>query len=157
LTFTSPDGSDHELVDVQTNGSPHVFGVCGNANYSRGTVFASNDGSGTIFVADSAIVENNTYYGIFPVYGNLIFADGTRYRVDEGLVTSIRDRNGNQVLLTYGTNPQDPITYNRVISIVDSLDRQVSISYANNTTVFYDQINYKGFNGASRTALIYYA
>jgi RHS repeat-associated protein len=157
LTFTSPDGSDHELVDVQTNGSPHIFGVCGSANYSRGTVFASNDGSGTIFVADSAIVENNTTYGIYPVTGNLIFADGTRYRVDAGLVTSIRDRNGNQVVLTYGTTPQDPITYNRVISIVDSLDRQVSISYANNTTVFYDQISYKGFNGASRTARIYYA
>lgn len=110
LTFTSPDGSDHELVDSQTNGAPHVFGVCGFTTYSRGTVFVSNDGSGTTFIADQAIVEDNTTFGIGGVTGVLIFSDGTRYRVEGGLVKSIRDRNGNQVVLTYGTNPQDAIT-----------------------------------------------
>jgi RHS repeat-associated protein len=86
-----------------------------------------------------------------------MFADGTRYRVDNGLVTSIRDRNGNVLTFTYGTDPTNAITYQRLINVTDSLNRQVSISYADNSTVFYDQINFKGFGGAPRTLRVWYS
>ena len=157
ITFTSPNGSEHELVDEQTNGAVHHFGICGDQTFSRGKVFVSRDGtSGLTFVADQNITEDNRTFGMGTPSGVLKFPDGTQYRVDGGLVSSIRDRNGNKLTFTYGTNPQDPLTFARVISVTDSLNRVVTVSYANNSTIFYDQINFQGFGGASRIIRVHY-
>ncbi len=87
ITFTSPDGSEHELVDTSTNGAVHIFGICGDQTFSRGKVFVSKDGSsGLTFIADQNITEDNRTFGIFTPSGVLKFADGTQYRVDGGLV-----------------------------------------------------------------------
>jgi len=123
ITFTAPDGSENELVDSQTNGSPHGFGICGFQTFSRGNNFIAKDGSATTFISDQPIEENNINYGADVVTGVLLFADGTRYRIDDGLVSWIRDRNGNKLTFGYGTNPADPITYQRLISVTDSLDQ----------------------------------
>ena len=40
--------------------------------------------------------------------------------------------------------------------MTDSLNRQVTVSYANHSTIFYDQINFKGFGGASRIIRVHY-
>ena len=157
LTFSSPDASEHELVDTQTNGAPHFFGICGNESFSRGKVFVAKDGSGLTFIADQNITENNTTWGIDTPSGVLKFPDGTQYRVDGGLVTSLRDRNGNKLTFTYGTDPVNALTYQRLISVTDSLNRVVTVSYADNQTTFYDSISFKGFGGASRTIRVHYA
>lgn len=156
ITFTSPDGSEYELVDAQTNGAPHIFGICGDQTFSRGKVFVARDGSGLTFIADQNMVEDNRTFGIGTPSGVLKFADGTQFRVDGGLVTSLRDRNGNKLSFTYGTDPQNALTYQRLTSVTDSLNRQVTVSYADNSSIFYDQINFKGFGGASRTIRVHY-
>ncbi len=97
LTFTSPDATEYELVDALTNGAPHFFGQCGSQTFSRGRVFVSHDGADLTFIADQPVTENNTTWGIGVVSGVLMFPDGSQYRVDGGLVTSIRDRNGSTV------------------------------------------------------------
>jgi RHS repeat-associated protein len=61
----------------------------------------------------------------------------------------VRDRNGNKLTFSYDGN-------NRVSTITDSLNRQVTITY-NTGPGTSDQITYKGFGGASRTILVNYA
>jgi len=157
ITFTSPDGSETELVDAQTQGAPKILGSCGYTTFSRGKIFVSKDGSSNLtFISDQNIVEDNITYGIGTPSGVLKFPDGTQYRVDDGLVTSLRDRNGNKLTFAYGTNMADALTYQRLLSVTDSLDRQITVSYANNSSIFYDQINFNGFGGASRTIRVHY-
>src|ERR1044072_5047795 len=145
LTFTAPDGTEYELRDQQTNGQP-VAGSC--TYYTRGTVFITSDGSGATFISDAAITDypfgnpSNV-----PPSGYMMLRDGTRYRIDNGNVSWIRDHNGNKVVLTYDN-------FQRVNSVTDSLNRQVTIVYST-TSVPYDQITLKGFGGATRTIKVH--
>jgi RHS repeat-associated protein len=143
ITFTAPDGTEYELRDQSTNGQPKAP-VSGGFN--RGTVFVTADGTTATFVSDSDI--HDTDFGLEPPRpsGYLMLRDGTRFRVDTGTITWMRDRNGNKVTFAYDA-------YRRVTSITDSLNRQVTISYPSQTTGF-TQISYKGYGGASRTIKI---
>jgi RHS repeat-associated protein len=150
LTFTTPDGTEYELRDQATNGQPLYRTGC-FTGASRGTVFISADGTAMTFIADSPIVD---YVGIaaqtIAPSGYLMLRDGTRYRIDNGAVTWIRDRNGNRITFAY------PSTSNELV-VTDSLNRQVTVTYADLVNVFYDQITYRGFGGAPRTILVNYA
>ena len=159
LTFTAPDATEYELVDLSYGGRPLQAPGCYLATTTRGKVFVSNTGAGLTFISDFNITEFNNAPGpiIWGASGYLKFPDGTTYRVDGGLVSSIRDANGNTLTFSYGTNPTEPLTYQRVTSVTDALKRQISISYADNVSVFYDQINFKGFNNASRTIKVWYS
>jgi len=67
LTFTTADGTEHELVDLNSGGQPHVTGPnpCPNPpNYSRGTTFVSNDGSAMTFISDTAC--STAYHLVLP-------------------------------------------------------------------------------------------
>jgi hypothetical protein len=88
--------------------------------------------------------------------GLLSLRDGTRYRIDAGKVTWIRDRNGNRLSFTYGTDPNDLDSLFRVVSITDSLNRQVTIQHkqTDQTYGLVDRTSFKGFGGASRTISI---
>jgi RHS repeat-associated protein len=146
ITFTSPDGTEYELRDQLTNGQP-VSPVSGG--FSRGTIFVTADGSSATFVSDWNIHDDPTFgqgfYDNRPD-GYLVLRDGTRFRLDDGKISWMRDRNGNKVSFTY-----DP--FRRVTSITDSLNRLVTISYPSQATGF-TQISYKGFGGAARTIKI---
>ena len=157
LTFTSSDGTEYELRDRTLNGQPASPAVC-NQGTARGRVFQTSDGSATTFISDATIVDAFEKPGplqppvrvILPS-GFLLFRDGSRYRIDSGLVTWIRDRNGNLAKFFYDANK-------RVISITDSLNRVVSVTYANMTTTFFDEITYRGFpNGESRSIKVFYS
>jgi RHS repeat-associated protein len=147
LTFSAPGGTEFELRDQASNGQPLAF-ACGAAQgASRGTVFVTSDGSAATFVSDTTIFDNS---GLTPTVdlpsGYLMLRDGTRYRIDQGLVTWIRDRNGNKLTFTY-SGP-------KVISITDSLNRQINIAYSVADVAPYgtcDQITFKGFRGEQRT------
>jgi RHS repeat-associated protein len=78
-----------------------------------------------------------------------LLANGTRYRIDNGLVSWVRDRNGNKLTFAYDGN-------NRVSTITDSLNRQLTITY-NTGPGTSDQITYKGFGGTVRTILVNYS
>ena len=78
----------------------------------------------------------------------MLLRDGTRYRIDNGLVSSIQDRNGNITTFSYDGN-------GRVQTIVDSLKRQVGVSYdtslETDCSLHYDVISFTGFGGVART------
>lgn len=140
VTFTAPDGTEYEFRDQLTDGQPKAP-VSGGFN--RGTIFVTADGSTATFISDSDIHE--TGFGLEPPLpdGYIKLKDGTQFRVDDGAVTWLRDRNGNKTSFTYDI-------YRRVTSITDSLNRPVTITYSS-TTTGYTQISFKGYGGASRT------
>ncbi|HXQ34264.1 MAG TPA: hypothetical protein VN843_09645, partial [Anaerolineales bacterium] len=155
LTFTTSDGTEFELWDKQS-GRPWIDA---GTNYcstgpSRGFEFVTHDGTSATFISDSEIIDRsrfapNTEQIIFPS-GHLLLRDGRRYRIINGLVDSMRDRNGNRLTFSYGVNSSDTLTYRKVLTITDSLNRVVSFQYFANS----DVITFKGFNGVTRTITI---
>ncbi len=157
LTFTAGDGTEIELRDQATGGAPQNSlspcypGYSGNLNgYNRGTVFITADGSAATFISDTTIYDR-VQSGSLPTLsypsGYLMTRDGTRYRIDNGLVSWLRDRNGNKLTFTYNAQ-------NRVTKITDSLNREVNINYDVQDISPYglcDQIIFKGTGGATRT------
>ncbi|HEV8589320.1 MAG TPA: RHS repeat-associated core domain-containing protein [Pyrinomonadaceae bacterium] len=153
LTFTANDGTEYELVDQASGGAMQFASPCTRSR-SRGKVFISHDGSGATFVSDTEILD--PYYGDqnmissdgwtdTEVSGYLFLRDGTRYRIADGYVTQIRDRNGNLLNFT-----SDGLTY---LTVTDSLNRQVTINYNYQDVAPYglcDRITFKGFGGATR-------
>jgi hypothetical protein len=99
LTFIAPDGTEYELRDQGTNGQP-VLATC--TAYNRGYVFVTADGTAATFISDSPILDyqyDNPANA--PPSGYMILRNGTRYRVDGGKVSWMRDRNGNKLTFNY--------------------------------------------------------
>lgn len=146
LTFSMPDGTELELRDQPTNGQPLVS-LC-NQGANRGKVFVTADGTAATFISDADIVDNPAIniagpHG-FSVSGYLMLRDGTRYRIDVGNVTWLRDRNGNMLRFAYTSTS---------MVITDSLNRTVTVNYNVSDVTPYglcDQIIYTGFGGAQR-------
>ena len=163
LTFTAADGTEYELRDKAFNGQPSSTYVASGA---RGKIWVSTDGSAMTFISDEPISDNYCpdceEGGLRYPTGYLFLADGTRYRIGNpngtaggslaGLVTLIRDRNGNLLSFAYDE-------FKRVTAITDSLNRQVTFTYGNETPLVpkhtYDEISYKGFGGADRSLKIW--
>jgi len=150
LVFTTPDGTEYELRDQATNGQPQQVpqSACNNATapgFARGRVFATADGSSVSFISDSIINDRNrapSQGGVWFINpsGYLLMRDGTRYRIENGRVTWIRDRNGNKVTVGGG-------------GATDSLGRRVVIQQGVQDVAPYglcDKIVFKGASGAER-------
>ena len=159
LTFTAPDGTEYELRDQQSNGQPARPDITCATEVSRGQVFVTADGTAATFISDTVIYDQIINPGppggpdITTPSGFLMMRDGTRYRIDNGQVSWLRDRNGNKLTVTYG--PQS-----RVSMITDSLNRKVTICYAFTAACgnpSYDLITFQGFAGAPRTIRVWYA
>jgi RHS repeat-associated protein len=147
LYVTTPDGGEHELRDQLSGGQP-LFRTSCTQGASRGTVFVSKDGSAMTFISDTTIFDRVNLSDPSPLIpsGFLMLSNGTRYRFDNGLVTWIRDRNGNRLSYTYDA-------FGRVLTITDSLGRQVNVNYDVSDISPYglcDQIVFNGFGGAQR-------
>jgi RHS repeat-associated protein len=108
LTFTEADGTEYELRDTATHGQVNVnpLDTSCDALLSRGRVFETEDGSSATFIADPDQGSNFQVYDNVDISfandpltpsGYLYLRDGTRYRIDNGVVTSMRDRNGNEI------------------------------------------------------------
>jgi RHS repeat-associated protein len=143
LTFTTSDGTEYELRDQLYSGQPRGAGT------ALGTVFVSADGAAATFISDATIYNPSAGPDLIYPSGYLMLADGTRYRIDYGVVTWLRDHNGNKLSFTYDV-------YYRVTTITDSLNRQVTVTYANLTTIFYDEISYKGFGSAQHSIKVWH-
>ena len=154
LTFTAGDGTEYELRDQLTGGQPtNLSSVpCGSNGNSRGKVFVTADGSAATFISDAPIHDYKWKpmgtHDQFRPSGYLWLRDGTRYRIDNGLVSWLHDRNGNRMTFSYNAD--------RITSATDSLNRQVTFSYAGGSTA-YDQISFKGFGGQARSIKIWKA
>lgn len=151
LTFTAGDGTEYEFRDKTWDGQPLNLSPCASTGNNRGKVFATADGSSATFISDADILDA-TYVDEEPFIlspsGYLLLRDGTRYRIDAGTVTWMRDRNGNQVSFLYDV-------YRRVTSVTDSLGRQIIVAYATQTPDS-DVITYKGFGTVDRTISVNY-
>jgi hypothetical protein len=145
LTFTAPDGTEHELRDLQTGGQP-LQGVGCFGGPSRGKVFVSADGSATTFISDAPISDDRQPHPgvVLSPSGFLLMKDGTRYRIDNGKTSWVQDTNGNRVSFSYSGND--------VVGIDDSLNRHITITYGNPTI-----ISFKGANGVTRTLKVHSA
>ena len=155
LTFTASDGTEYELRDQQTGGQPQPKNCTNyNTQYNRGRVFVTADGTSATFISDADITDRARFAGeeglVTRHSGFLLLRDGTRYRIDDGTVTWIRDRNGNLISFIYDANK-------RVISITDSLARQATVAYDQAEGGQYgtcDRISFVGFGGAARVLRI---
>jgi RHS repeat-associated protein len=150
MTFVDSNGTEHELIDTLKGGQPieHSFSV----NVDRGKVFASNNGSSLTFIADSNLGDGDD-----PPTGYLFFPDGSRCRVVGGLIQWVRDTNGNVINYTFGTDFTQA-SFGKVIGIKDSMGREVVITYANMTTVMYDEIKFNGVGGSlNRSIKVWHA
>src|SRR5262245_23806402 len=138
IVFTAPDGSEYQLVDDQTNGQVRSGGAF---PYNRGRNFHSIDGSAMTFISDADIIENfggyNSDQSTQNPSGYLLFSDGARYRVVDGLIVWIRDRSGNQTNFSYDDG-------RKISNVTDSLGRTVTIDYglSGGGTSTYDRIKY---------------
>lgn len=154
LTFTVPGGTQYELRDQQTDGLAYNISGCPTSGYSRGRVFVTADGTSATFTSDTDILdvlvvgEAGWMADNISISGYLMLRDGTRYRIDGGLVTWLRDRNGNRLSFTYDS-------LGRTATITDSLNRIVTITYSTQG-VPYDKIEFKGFGGDPRTIYVNY-
>ena len=172
FTFTAADGTEYEFRDVQSDGAtmdnvyqldPNNEFICNLVlTHPRGRVFVTSDGSAATFISD---VEINDHSDSTDPYssppgelayptGYLFMRDGTCYRIGDGGVVWMRDRNGNRITFQY-----EFINPNWRTTITDSLNRVVTIDKRLHDPVSgreYDLIAYKGFGGASRTIKLWY-
>ena len=155
LTFISPDGTEHELRDAETGGEPMPVEQArcndvSNVGAWRGRRFVSANGAAMTFVSDADIFDDVRVSGtgswVFGPSGVLYTRDGTSYRIHEGRVSWIRDRNGNLVTFTYGA----------ATVITDSLGRKVTVEYDLTGEPYgkHDRITYHGFGGTSRVVRV---
>jgi RHS repeat-associated protein len=146
LTFTTGDGTEYELRDQIYDGQPQTSFTC--PTVSRGTVFTTADGTSATFISDQEIIDHRATNFSYPS-GYMMLRDGTRYRIDNGNVSWMRDRNGNQISFTY--------TSGLLTQITDSLNRQVFIEYDVADVAPYglcDRITYRGFGSTQRVIRI---
>ena len=162
MSYMTPDGQVHELVDKATLGkfrednrfnfNCFTLSTDPNVTFSRGNEFVSTDGSAMTFVSDWAFtypdpvlmnavnVESLTHPS-----GYMHFRDGSTSRIQEGLIQWTRDRNGNKTTFSYVDR--------KLTSATDSMGRQVTIEYDVNDVSPYglcDRVTYKGSLGQSR-------
>src|ERR1700720_2341567 len=159
LTFTGSDGTEFEFVDQLTMGAPHTTQLsdCSQVDgFSRGRVFVTTKGEAATFISDVEIRDKNPVAFAASPYTNasgyMLLREGTRYRIDNALVSWIQDRNGNRITFpSYDANQ-------RVTQIIDSLNRKVTISYDTSAetdcTSHVDVITFTGFGGAPRTITV---
>lgn len=149
LTFVAADGTEFELRDKLTGGEVRTS-VCplGGGPFARGTVFVTADGASATFVSDTVIydrVGGSPSSSIYPT-GYLMLRDGTRYRIVNGRVSWLRDRNGNQMTFSYPNSGSMVAT--------DPLGRQITVTANVSDAQPYglcDHITFNGFGGAPRT------
>ena len=157
LQFFGPDGTTYVLYDKKTNGQIHARTLCITPALNRGKVFVTDDGESMTFISDTDVLDAGQISSVeakFTVTGYLLMKDGTRYRIEDGVVKWIRDNNGNQIKLEYSRATNfDPWMLSKV---TDSLGRIVNITYCMIGMNNYDEISFQGFAGAPKSIRVYY-
>lgn len=143
VTFTAGDQTQYEFRDELTEGQAQPSGL------PRGRIFRAHDGSMRTFLFDNPFNEGT----MPPAAGDLWTPDGINYRIDNGVVRVLRDRNGNEIRFDNYVTPQFPPSVGlQVGQITDPLNRVVTITYATPSDK-NDRIAFKGFGGAVRGSL----
>ena len=145
LTFTAADGTEYELRSRLNNGQPLSLITC-QAPTALGREFVTADGVSALFVFD---IDPNTPGS--SLSGDLTLRDGTRYRIENGGITDMRDRNGNKIHFEYETTG-----FGRLIGVTDSLGRTVTIQYDQQGAPYglHDKITYTSVGGGERVVRV---
>ena len=105
--LSRPGGGSLEFFP-RDNPNPKTWTACAvipEADFSRGNVFVTRDGSAATMVLTTAPIENSDafdgYKGDGEETGYVKFKDGLRYNITRGEVKSIVDRNGNKTTFEY--------------------------------------------------------
>ncbi|MBK6425204.1 MAG: hypothetical protein IPF82_03065 [Blastocatellia bacterium] len=141
ITFIAPDGTEYEFRDTlddanpANDGQPSLLGPanCGTLQaYNRKSVWITYDGSAATFVSSADIWDISLIPGggdpPFQTYpsGDVYLRDGTSFRVTNGRVDWMQDRNGNRVSYTYYSgSPNGGFLH----TITDTLGRVTEFSY----------------------------
>ncbi|HEU4509335.1 MAG TPA: RHS repeat-associated core domain-containing protein [Pyrinomonadaceae bacterium] len=156
LVMADPDGTEHEMRDVLTNGQPLSGAGCSSGwpghSVNRGRVFVTTDGSGATFVADDPI-RDGAYAGFEYPYnydddfkGWLFLKDGRRIRISWDNNRALKDRNGNQFKFPFMGTQTDSL--NRSNGAANLTSTQCSAIIPGETTCSYH--SYKGYGGTER-------
>lgn len=140
--LTLPDGSEVELRDNLTDGSPALTPKDGTGYHQhidrdRGRVWHSADGSFVTFVLD----PNQQMVNEGTPSGWVFLADGTRLRMDAGVCTKIIDPDGNYITIA---------TANGVTTYTDELGRQTTVQFSNGVAT----VTARGYMGAADRTMI---
>jgi hypothetical protein len=134
--LTLPDGSEVELRDDLTDGSPALTTTDQNGYHlhidrDRGRVWHSADGSFVTFVLDPGqqMVSDGTPSGW------VFLSDGARLRIDGGNCSKIIDADGNYITIA---------TANGITTYTDELKRETTVQFSNGVAA----ITAKGYGGA---------
>ena len=131
LFFYKNDGNVIEFIDEASMGRTHRS-ICGESPKNRGRIFLASDDSGMSFIADNDLFDascESSSSELFAPSGSLRDRNGRTFRITNGAITLIQDRNGNQLKID-GTR------------VTDSIGRVYEIER--------DRISFKGFGGHQR-------
>ena len=160
LVWTAPNGTQAYLTDTLYNGEKKPYAldvscVAVSTNANRGRTFRSYDGSGLTFTLDSS--EPDVVDGVTQntVSGTLFFPNGTQYHINkfQNWVPRITDRNGNQVLYGFTTNPSGT---GALFTVTDSAGRITTMDATEDRLHnANDVITYTGATGTHSVTVVY--
>lgn len=162
VVFLRPNGSELQLFSSKFS-APIQNASCNFFSLDRGTVFTSQDGSGTWFQASSELSDLNssTLSDVdrvsVSINGTLYFKNGVQYVIDSGRVRQIIDRNGNETQLSYCGDPGSACAGQQemlVENITDPVGRTTKVHYgacSAGSGQTCDTITFPGAAGAQRT------
>ena len=162
-----PDGTEHELRDVETGGQPQdtpanfcPMGPSFPGPY-RGHKFVSTDGSGMTLIFDGGVRDGLRVDSPFPEGGGaswLLLKDGRRLRFGDGTgLESDTDRNGNK---TVWASPSHPAlatdSLNReIVEELPANQEQCATLFGGSPRTCYGVVQ-KGFGGVPRKIWVSY-
>lgn len=155
ITFTAPDGTEHDFIDVKTDGKPQQYpnptpepGKTPCDLISRGTTFRAVDGSAATFVSDTEIFDNQ-FIKSGVVDGTVYLKDGSQFIVVGGCVIQEINPNGNVITYRHTKDNLGSPTTNNIYQISDTQGNVIDITYNPNPNVFL-QVTWRGVGGAVR-------
>lgn len=146
FTFTSPDGTEYDFRDVIYDGQPKELVNC--EGISRGKEFVSKDGTSATYISDAEVFDSLFGGQISSPNGPNGFVylrDGSRFRIENGLVKQQRDRNGNIVKYTYDGD--------RLVEVQDNMGRKITVEYGLGNGILA-RVTIKGIGAVDRVTLV---
>jgi RHS repeat-associated protein len=150
-------GGEITFRDEGTNGLEQQRGA--NNAFNRGKVWVARDGSAMTFVSDTDIFDVSCGYADYASMngenvefpsGYLYMKNGVRYRVVNGEIVWMRDRNGNLLTITPGGTTDTRI-------VTDPSGRTYTIqTYIWAGAIQSQTVQYKGTGGTPRTLWVAY-
>lgn len=161
INFTTFGGQSLLFKSVENDGQRNAWTStsCQDDEDDIGDTFVAWDGSGAKLILDDPITVDSRPDSIVrnDLDGVVRLTDGTTYRIDDGLVVWVQDRNGNRIevsSIAYGVDNSPSVSY--LNSATDSLNRTVEVTGDYPAPGVTTTVSYKGTGGTTREVEIVY-